>query len=88
MITGERFRIGHVQGGATQAAIFAVVQRTLLQRGDQVVLLQNLAARNVADESITLAEDGELRCGYEVKGFGSDRHTNQEKIDILGEKVM
>lgn len=88
MVLGERFRIGHVQGGAPQAAILAIVSRTLLERRDQIVLLQNLPARNVADEGVALAEDGELRCGQEVLRVGRDGHADQKVIDVLGEEVV
>lgn len=75
-------------GCATQAVVLAVVRLTLFQRGSQVILLQNPAARNAADESVALAEDGKFRCGQKVRGFGRDWHSDQKLIDVLSEELM
>ena len=86
-ILGQRFRIRDIQRRTPQPA-FLLRIRSLLQRGDQIVLLEDLTAGDVGDEGIFAAEDGEFFFSEKMRGFFGQGDGDEEVVDVLGEEMV
>lgn len=87
MVLGQRLRVRHVQGGAPQPA-FLVAGGPRLESADQSVLVEDLAAADVGDEGVAVAEEGEFVRAEEVRCLFRERHADEEVVDVLREEVV
>ena len=76
VVGGQGFRVGDVEGGAAETAVVVVVvvvargARATLERGDELVLAQDYPARDVGQEGLASAQDGEFGRAQQMARVG------------------
>lgn len=96
--SGQGFRIGDVERGAGEPGLAVIViviftgigmsARAPLQRGDELVLAQDLAARDVGDEGLALGQDGEFGRAQQMARLRRERHADEQVVDVLREEAV
>ena len=85
----QGLRVCHVERGAPEAfSAVAAVFDEIFERGNEVFLIEDLAAGDVGDEGVALGQDFKLRGGEKVGGFFRQRDRDKEVVNVLRQEVV